>query len=56
MARPKDDKQDDKEAVNELSSNEAHKLPQWLRVVFNIWRIIHEYNDNEDIQMSLTMS
>ena len=30
----------DKDAVNELSPAEAHKLPSWLRVVFNLWRII----------------
>ena len=30
----------DKDAVNELSPAEAHKLPSWLRVVFNLWRIV----------------
>ena len=37
----------DKDAVNELSASEAHKLPAWLRVVFNLWRIIMWTNLSE---------
>jgi len=47
MARGAAAKKDDKEAVNELSTNEAYKLPQWLRTCFNMWRIVMRTDNSE---------